>query len=364
MAIPTSKRLAYLDWMRGLAALIMLQGHVFHSFLKPEHRESSIYVLSQFVGGMPAVIFLFLTGVTLAFLMDGRERKGVPPVERIVVGLRRAGYLFAVAILFRLQMWLFGLPFSPWTDLFRVDILNCMALAIAVFSFLAAFHTVDRIRLGAIAGFGIAFASPLVSLIDWTAVPQGLHDYLAPSHTSFGFFPNAAYAAFGVAAGSVIRSVSSEHLDRIFQWAALAGTVLILAGYYFSGSPYSLYPSSDYWLNSPTLVLIKLGVILWLGAFSFLWNKGVSSERWGFIRQFGMTSLLVYWVHIELVYGRPLYFFKESLEIGQTVAAALAMIVFMQLLSLARTNYHRWSGWLPNLRLPWYEPVPRRASGD
>jgi hypothetical protein len=223
---------------------------------------------------------------------------------------------------------------------------------------------VDRIRLGAIFGFAIAAASPLVSVIPWAILPQGFHDYLAPSQSSFGFFPNAAYAAFGVSAGSVIRTVSSEHLDRVFQWAALAGTVLVLTGYYFSASPYSLYPSSEFWLNSPTLVLIKLGVILWLAAFSFLWNKGVRSERWGFIRQFGMTSLLVYWVHIELVYGRALYFFKESLTVGQTLIAAILIILFMQGLSLARTNYSRWSGWRPGFQFRWDAPVPRRVSGD
>src|SRR5215813_9762805 len=87
-------RLEYLDWLRGLAAAIMLQGHVFHSFLRPELRDDGPYVFSQFVGGMPPAIFLFLTGVTLAFLMDSTERKGLPRGQRVVAALRRSGYLF------------------------------------------------------------------------------------------------------------------------------------------------------------------------------------------------------------------------------------------------------------------------------
>ena len=69
-------RLEYIDWVRGFGALIMLQGHVFDSFLRPDLRPGGAYVLSQFVGGMPPAIFLFLTGVTLSFLMDSSERKG------------------------------------------------------------------------------------------------------------------------------------------------------------------------------------------------------------------------------------------------------------------------------------------------
>src|SRR5213595_3898071 len=124
--------LEYLDWVRGLGALIMLQGHVFDSFLKNDLRGGAPYMLSQFAGGIPPAIFLFLTGVTLAFLMDSSERKGLAPAARVWASLRRAGYLFAIAFAFRFQLWAFGGPGAPWTDLFRVDILNCMGFAIAL----------------------------------------------------------------------------------------------------------------------------------------------------------------------------------------------------------------------------------------
>src|SRR3954463_14793801 len=92
-----TSRLQYLDWVRGLGPLIMLQGHVFDSFMRNDLREGGAFVYSQFVGGMPPAIFLFLTGVTLAFLMDSTERKGVLPAARVWIALRRAGYLFGIA---------------------------------------------------------------------------------------------------------------------------------------------------------------------------------------------------------------------------------------------------------------------------
>src|SRR5579884_4325019 len=122
---PIEKRLPYLDWVRGLAALIMLQGHVFQSYLRDDLRTGGPYMLSQFLGGMPPAIFLFLLGVTFAFLMDSQERKGLEPIPRWRAAMKRSGYLFAVAFLFRLQLWLFTLGKNSWTDLIRVDILNC-----------------------------------------------------------------------------------------------------------------------------------------------------------------------------------------------------------------------------------------------
>src|SRR5690242_3979174 len=102
---PATERLAYLDWVRGFAAITMLQGHVFQSFLRNDLREGGAYVLSQFAGGMPPAVFLFLLGVTFAFLMDSQERKGVPSASRWVAALKRSGYLFAAAFAFRLQLW-------------------------------------------------------------------------------------------------------------------------------------------------------------------------------------------------------------------------------------------------------------------
>src|SRR5579859_7589848 len=147
----SAERLHYLDWLRGLGAVIMLQGHVFHSFLKPELRSGGPFMMSQFVGGMPPAIFLFLTGVTLAFLMDSTERKGLQPEARYSAALRRAGYLFLLASAFRLQMWISGCP-APWTDLLRVDILNAMGFSVAVLSVMALFRTVRRARRCAIHG--------------------------------------------------------------------------------------------------------------------------------------------------------------------------------------------------------------------
>src|SRR5580658_1741739 len=132
-------RLEYLDWLRGIGATIMLHGHVWDSFLRDDLRSRGPYIFSQFLGGMPPAIFLFLTGVTLAFLMDSTERKGLAPRGRVWEAFRRSGYLFFLAFAFRIQLWIFGFP-AAWQDLLRVDILNCMGFSIAVMSVMALFR--------------------------------------------------------------------------------------------------------------------------------------------------------------------------------------------------------------------------------
>ncbi len=365
MAEPIKKskgaRLPFLDWTRGLAAAIMLQGHAFHAFTKPELRDSGPYTISQFVGGMPPAIFLFLLGVTLAFLMDSRERAGFSAGRRVLAALRRSGYLFIVAFAFRLSLWILGWPHSPTGELLRVDILNAMGFAVAVMSAMAIFQTVDRVRLCAALGVAIAAGAPLISQFDWSGVPLPIRHYIVPDYAAFGFFPWAAFVAFGMSAGSIIRLMQPEHYERAAQWAALLGFGMILTGQYFSNMPYSVYARSEFWLDSPWLVIVKLGVIQLILAFSYLWTRH-SAHNWSWIRQFGVTSLLVYWVHIELMYGRWLWFLKERLTIGQTVVAAAVFICLMLLLSVARSQWKNWR--TLGLSLGWYFFFRRAPEGE
>ena len=107
------KRLPFLDWTRGLAVLIMIQWHSFNSFTRMDLREGGPYMLSQFVGGMAAVLFLFLAGVTFAFQMDKLDRQSVPAFGRLKSLLRRAGYILIMAFLFRITNSVFRYPARP-----------------------------------------------------------------------------------------------------------------------------------------------------------------------------------------------------------------------------------------------------------
>ncbi len=336
---PPTQRLLYLDWVRGIAALIMLQGHVFQSFLRDDLRNGGPYVMSQFLGGMPPAVFLFLLGVTFAFLMDSQEKKGVSAPGRLAGSLKRAGYLFAAAFAFRLQMWLFSIDKSPWTDLLRVDILNCMGLALLAFSAMSVFRTEERIRLCAILGVAVAAAGPVISSLDWSHTPEIVRTYIIPDHNFFGFFPWAAFVAFGMSAGSIVRITKPADVPSMMQWFAWGGLALAFGAYTISSMPISIYANSDFWLNSPALIFIKLGTVMMFIAFAWIWNVRRTAQSWSWIRQFGMTSLLVYWVHIELVYGRWFGVLKSQLTVSQTVFAAVVTIALMLGLSMLRTNW-------------------------
>ncbi|MEO8100653.1 MAG: acyltransferase family protein [Acidobacteriota bacterium] len=335
----------FLDWLRGLAAIIMLQGHVFHSFTRPDQREHGFYIYSQFLGGQAAAVFLFLTGIT--FGLGIARRHELSPLHRVFAALKRARYLFLLAILFRLQLFLTGWGHTQLKDLLQVDVLNVMGVTTALLSLIALLpDALARFRWAALAGIAIAGVAPLMSKLDTSIAPGFLLGYLVPG-VQFSIFPWGSFIAFGLACGSLIPLVpreSSRHSwNRITQWAALLGFACILLGIYCAQLPFSIYDGAEFWLDSPALIACKLGTTLLMAAAAFLWTEYLNpGPSW--VRLLGTTSLAVYWVHVELVYGNSLWFWKEQLDAWHSLAAVVGVVMLMTGMSWAiqRVSWREW----------------------
>jgi uncharacterized membrane protein len=328
-------RLPFLDWMRGLALVVMIQCHVFNSFARMDVRNGGLYSLSQFFGGMAGPLFLFMAGVTFAFQMESLERKGFAPRPRWLACLRRAGYILAVAFLIGIANWATGGPHTGWQEITRVDILNSMGLAMTVFSVAAFLGDGRRVRAVLLAAIAIAAVSPLVASLDWSAAPPLLHEYLAPGfgRGRFPFFPCASYVGFGMTAGAAVRRAGEGVMDRLMQWSALIGGALILGGQYVSNLPYSVYPKSNFWTDNPTLILMRVGISLVIMAGCHTWTAYCASPGWSWMECLGRNSLMVYWVHLLLVYGAATAPLQRALSIPATALATAVAIAMMVALS-------------------------------
>ncbi|MBZ5626019.1 MAG: acyltransferase [Acidobacteriia bacterium] len=331
------KRFPFLDWMRGLAVVIMIQCHTFNSFARMDLREGGPYVLSQFVGGMAAPLFLFMAGMTLAFQMDSLERRELNPGRRWLISLRRAGYILGIAFAFRISNWVASLPHADLHEIAKVDILNCMGVGMAALSLAAVFDAKGRARFAVAAALGIAVAAPVVSALPWNGAPSLLREYLVPiaGRGHFAFFPCAAYIGFGLAAGTLVKRTGADRFERLMQWSVLIGFALVFTGQYFSNLPYSLYRQSSFWTDGPTLILIRAGISLLLMSGAYLWTEYCVGAGWSWMQCLGRNSLMVYWVHVMLVYGNTAKALKGWLSIPQTALATLGVIALMVALSAA-----------------------------
>src|SRR5215471_15924785 len=150
--------------MRGAGALIMLQGHALDGWVRPQDRSSGWFWLSQFLGGLPAPIFLFLVGVSLAIVLDHMRVKGAGALDLAGKVVRRSSGLLMLAYIFRLEQFLMWYPASEWTGIFRVDTLNCIAICMMLIGLLSVGIKTRRANIAVMGTTTACFvlATPLV----------------------------------------------------------------------------------------------------------------------------------------------------------------------------------------------------------
>src|SRR5205807_9854941 len=110
----------------------------------------------------------------------------------------------------------------------------------------------------------------------------------------------------GLSAGFLLRTEwTRPHESRVFVWAGIAGAIVIATTRGLDHRGWQLYASYDFWHTSPNFLWMRVGMLLMILSASYAWCRW-GPAQWGFspLIQMGQTSLLVYWVHIEFVYGR------------------------------------------------------------
>src|SRR5262245_23220296 len=311
---------------------------------------------SQLGGPLPAPLFLFLAGISFALVTDKLVRKGLSSAQIARTTIRRGAEIFALGLLFRLQEFLIALGWAPWSDLFRVDILNTigvsmMLMGVVCWLVLARRDGASRSRLG-VAAMTSAAAISLMTPFLWTvwrprwlpwpmeSYVNGVHNLGEPQAWLFPIFPWAGFAFTGLAVGFVLLSDwVREHEGLVFLLAAVAGWVVIKLARWFDARPRQLYPVYDFWHTSPNFFLIRVGLLSIILGAGYAWCRW-GAGAWGFspLIQLGQTSLMVYWVHIEFVYGRFSILARRGESIGGASAGLAIIFLAMLVLSLVRTR--------------------------
>ena len=345
------QRLAYIDWMRGLACLLMFQTHCYDSWLGSSAREGSFIKWSQLGGTLPAPLFLFLAGVSFALVTDRMRAKAISAKQIALTTIRRGAEIYALGLLFRVQEFILGQPWAPWTDLLRVDILNTIGLSMMMMGVVSRL-TKTRAANAVVAGLtalAIALATPplwttwRILWLPWyvESYINGVHIYDKPQPWLFPIFPWTAFAFAGLALGFLLFSDwTKQNLAKLTALVGLAGLGLCYLSNSLDGRPRQFYAVYDYWHTSPNFFLARVGILMMIVFLAYAWCRW-GAGQWGFspLIQIGQTSLLVYWVHIEFVYGRFSILPKRAETIPMATFGLAIIFIAMVLLSIARTRY-------------------------
>ncbi len=307
-------RRGYLDVLRGLAVLIMIEAHLLDSWTRFPDRQARQFAYAMVLGGFGAPLFLFLAGVAVPLSAGSKLRRtgDADGASRAVV--RRGLDVFGLAFLFRIQAWVLG--WSSPRSILKVDILNIMGPSImAAAAIWGAMRTVKgRLLAFTAAMLAVTLVTPIVrNLSILSALPDPIEAYLRPvgALSNFVFFPWAGFVFAGAIVGLVLdglRTPRQEHVANL--GFALIGTGLAVTAYELSFVP-TWYPQSHFWTTSPAFFFLRLGIMTAAVGLAYAWQlRPGGTSKWSPLKQLGRTSLFIYWIHVEMVYGllsRPLH---------------------------------------------------------
>jgi uncharacterized membrane protein len=335
---PGSRRL-FIDWCRGLAVLCMIEHHHFDAFMPEAFHGSALDRLFRFVGGVAAPSFLFLAGVSMVLMMERQHARGADRRKAALAAARRASYILLGAYLFRFQEWALAWGASPAWTMLRIDVLNCIGVALVAVAALWALgrSPAARAALFFAAAALVALAAPLVLHADLSSWPPHLADYLngRSPRALFPLFPWAAYAFAGAIVGVLFARAEDE--ARLVGALAAGSLALFFAVRAVDALPFHAYAQSDWWIDSPAYFLERTCSEVWLLAACWGLERLLRRTRWTLraLTKLGQHSLIVYWVHVELVYGRLTWKLRGTLSLAQASLALAILLAMMVVLSYA-----------------------------
>jgi uncharacterized membrane protein len=323
----------------------MIQAHVLDSWTRIDARDSWQYAWSMIVAGFAAPLFLFLAGISVPLAAGSKLRRTGDSALAASSVINRGFWIFFLAFLFRIQAWALG--WGAPRGMLKVDILNVMGPAIAVAGALWGAVSVPRLRPVAFAlvAAAISVVTPIVRttpLLD--PLPDALEAYIRPlgGLSTFCFFPWAGFVFAGVVIGVLLDEVRTLEGDsRLNGWLAVAGAALAGAAYAGSFLP-TPYAHSEFWGGSPTFFALRVGFLTLVLPVSYVWERIAVRQSWSPMEQLGRTSLFIYWIHVEMVYGLLSLRIHKTLSLPQAWAAYALFVILMLLCSIEKDRIVRW----------------------
>lgn len=348
------------DLLRGLVIIIMIEVHLFNAFLLPELRQTGWFNVLNFINGLVAPSFLFVSG--FAFQVSSGSK---------LDEMRKFGKAFWKKMMRIFQIIIIGyalhLPFFSLSQIineltpqlletfYAVDILQCIGLGLLFLFFTRLIIKSDKSYnyfLIAVL-IVVTFISPVFWKIEFANFfPLIIANYFNRLHGSlFPIFPWLNFLLSGAVFAKYFVDAHEKNIEKKFiQISAGVGIVILLLGHLFlSGLSPKIFTSI---LPNPIFYLQRLGYILVI--FSVCWwiDKKYGVKK-SFVLDASRESLLVYWLHLVIIYGtfwggksladnigKSMNLFEAS---GATIVLILLMILIAKLWSWAKKKHPKYS---------------------
>ncbi|RPI02990.1 MAG: DUF1624 domain-containing protein [Ignavibacteriae bacterium] len=359
-AAPKHSRLAFIDLLRGWALIVMIEVHVFNTFIVPATRATSWFHVLNFINGLVAPSFTFISGFVFVLASQRKLESYRMLGSAFWKQLGRIGLVWGVGYFLHLPFFSFHRMMTEttgegWLRFYQADVLHCIAFGLMVL-FISRLlikndHHYRRFLLTS--GIAVVGATIVVwnyDFLNW--IPAPIAAYINGLHYSlFPLFPWLAFMLFGGYFSSEYITARTNHKEKEFILRfALTGAVLLsvcIVGMALQAD-LSILPI-DIRAN-PLFFFERLGIVMLLLTICWFYADARKTEK-SFVLDVGRESLMVYAAHLLVIYGqfwheRSLaFYYGKSWNAAECLGSTMVLIIAMSGSAIA------W-GWMKRNHLP------------
>ena len=333
------------DLLRGLVIIIMIEVHVFNAFLLPELRQAGWFGILNFINGLVAPSFLFVSGFAFQVSSGGKLDE-----------MRKLGKAFWKKMMRIFQIIIIGyalhLPFYSFSKIinkatpqqlqsfFAVDVLQCIGVGL-----LFLFLTRLLIKSDKVYHYFLIASLIVVTLISAVLWEIDFNQYVHPlvgnyfNRLNGSLFPVFPWLNFllagGIFAKYFVDARERNEEEKFIKNIAIAGLTVLLFGHLFYSG---LFPKTlTSILPNPVFFLQRLGYIFVLFYLCWIADRKTNAKN-SFVMDASRESLLVYWFHLIIIFGAFWRGKNLAGKIGMTmniIEAIGATIILIALVILA-----------------------------
>ncbi len=348
------------DLLRGLVMIIMIEVHVFNTFLQPGLKQTGWFGILNFINGLVAPSFLFVSGfafqVSSGSKLDEMRKLGKAFWKKT----RRIFQIIIIGYALHLPFYSLSKIIHEATpqliqSFYAVDILQCIG-----FGLMFLFITRLLIKSDKFYHYFLIVVLILVMIISPFIWQIDFNKYLYPALASYfnnlhgSLFPIFPWINF-LLAGAIfakyfVDARAKNEEEKFIKQSATFGIVMLLFGHFFFSE---LLPESIQLMRPhPVFYLERVGYVLFLFMLCWYWDKKSIAKK-TIILDASRESLLVYWLHLIIIFGMfwndksLAMIIGNNLNVLETSAITLVLITLMiiaaKLWGWAKFNYPQYT---------------------
>ncbi len=348
------ERIVFIDLMRALAVLLMVQGHTIHTLLGNEYRtlDSVFFYTWHTIRGFTAPIFMFTSGLAFTYLLRSKNIS-FKDNPRILKGLKRVAMLLGIGYLLRFPTYnIFDFSTvtdKQWLTFYTVDALHLIGVGLLIVIILSVLGEKLKLADNITYTFGALFffllAPTFLNNEMFDKLPGFFASYFQDKNGSlFPLFPWAGYVVSGAILGSFLANNKEFCKTKVFSYnLVFIGSLFVSLSAIIA--QLSMNGAIKYapWVEIIKLVTLRVGVVIALYGFASIIEKKITYVP-KIVQLLGGNTLLIYVAHLVILYGCAwfpgLYSIAgERLSALASVSAALGMITLMVLLVILNYRY-------------------------